>query len=97
VLYTDKDNTRKATKLDTDGKPVTVDFFKDLVSADSKCQTTTQVSTFKISNAHASAVIDLNMDCRPDLWVESINANGQRVAEMYFLQQDGKFCLVASP
>lgn len=97
VLITDKDSTRKATRLDKDGKPVTLDFFKELGSSDSKCQSSDPISKNKISSLHASAVIDLNMDCRPDLWVESTNAQGQRVVEMYFLQDDGKFCLVASP
>jgi hypothetical protein len=40
------------------------------------------------------------MDCRPDMWVESVNTNPttnqkNRVIEMYFLQEDGKFCLVS--
>jgi hypothetical protein len=96
VLYSTDSTTRKATRLGAENKPVTVDFIKDMVSSDSKCQPASLLSGSKISNLHASAVIDLNMDCRPDLWLETTNASGQRIAETYFLQSDGKFCLVAA-
>lgn len=76
MLYSLSGTTRKATRLDAENKPVTVDFFEELVSSDSKCQPASSVAGFTISNSHASAVIDLNMDCRPDLWLESKTSNG---------------------
>jgi hypothetical protein len=69
--------------------------FKDFISTDSKCQDPSSIGSYKLSNLHGSAFVDLNMDCRPDLFVESRNVAGDRVVETYFFNDTDKFCLVS--
>lgn len=66
--------------------------FKDFLSKDSKCKSYENVMMNKVSNKHSGAFIDLDMDCRPDLLIESISQDG-RVEEIYYYTEQG-FCLV---
>lgn len=92
ILYSDG-AMRKVTSMNFEGKTTTEDFV-NFFSTDPNCQPYSTIQGFQISSTHASAVIDLNMDCRPDLWIESNTATGMRAVEMYFMMNDGKFCLV---
>jgi hypothetical protein len=70
--------------------------FASYISGASNCRNASEVSTHKLSATHGSAFIDLNMDCRPDLWIEATNEAGDRIVETYFFKDTNKFCLVSS-
>ena len=46
-----------------------------------------------LSAQHSSAFIDLNMDCRPDLALETVKEGKSRVLEVFYFK-GGKFCFV---
>ena len=66
--------------------------FSEFVSKDSKCMPYAKAQRNIISDKFGGAFIDLNMDCRPDLLIESESQQG-RTHEIYFFTDDG-FCLV---
>lgn len=72
-------------------KVVETDFLKNFV-IDNKdgCKQYNPART--ISSTHGGAFIDLNMDCRPDLFLETMEG-GKRVVEIYYYRDAG-FCLV---
>lgn len=95
LIYQKMEDERKILSFsrDDDG---TVDYeekhFKSIVSQRMGCKSFDFVRFNKMSDKHAGAFIDLNMDCRPDLVIESIGEEG-RVLEIYFYTGEG-FCLV---
>lgn len=66
-----------------------------MISTDSKCQDKSTIANNKMSATHSGAFIDLNMDCRPDLFIEANDASGKRMVETYFFEDGDKFCLVS--
>ena len=50
-----------------------------------------------MSTQFSSAFVDLSLDCRPDLFLETATSDGKRVAEIYYyVGGTSPFCLVDS-
>lgn len=89
-----KDSTTKSVySVNKEGKVEENDFLKTFV-IDNKdgCQKYNSART--LSSTHGGSFIDLNMDCRPDLVLET-NEAGKRIVEIYYYRDAG-FCLVDS-
>lgn len=91
-ILAQKDATTKVVySLDKELKPVEQNFQKDFL-IDNKDGCRAYQSQRTLSSTHGGSFIDLNMDCRPDLALETTE-NGKRVYEVYYFR-DGGFCLV---
>lgn len=94
IIHQAADGSRKVSHLGDNGKVITVNF-DSLLSSNSKCQDKSKIANLSLSSTHGGAFIDLNMDCKPDLFIESTDSNGNRNVETYFLLADNSICLVS--
>lgn len=94
-ILAQKDATTKKVysivKEGNDYKPLEEDFLeKYVINNKEGCMEYNGART--LSSTHGGSFIDLNMDCRPDLVLET-NESGKRVVEIYYYRDNG-FCLV---
>ena len=53
-----------------------------------------EISSYKFPNVHYNSFVDLNGDCRADLFITSTD-NTLTFLEIWIKQSDGTFCLVS--
>lgn len=71
-----------------------VESWKEIMSKKSECQSIDKVSGNTLSENFASSFVDINLDCRGDLILETTKDN-RRYNEFYYFLDDG-FCFVGA-
>ena len=74
------------------GPKVVTETFSSFISGETGCQQPPAESVSKLSKTHGSLFLDVNMDCKPDLLLETINGE-DRILDIYLFTDKGKFCL----
>ena len=70
------------------------EIFEDYVSSDSECLNYSSIASNTFSSPHYNSFVDMNGDCRADIFITSTNSSDATYYEFWIKQNNGLFCLV---